>query len=296
VIDYLHLTKRFGAIASSQLPFHYLLSLKTPYSPLQLLTRTSHESMVALHQILGRIITVLLYAHAILYLNFYVQKSLLGEKLLQFYVLCGVFAALAFTTIVTTALKPVRDWSYRVFYVTHVSLAVLILPTLYFHVHHVRIYVYETLAIWLVHAVFRIFATKTYTTGKIAQVQGTDLVDISVPLNGKATAWQPGQHAYLSLKGHPLLRSFRSNPFTVASVPSVDGQLRFVARILDGNTAKLARTREQSVSIEGPYGLTTHADALLGYDRILFVAGGVGATFIVPLYRQLLADFLHHRH
>lgn len=40
----------------------------------------------------------------------------------------------------------------------------------------------------------------------------------------------------------------------------------------------------------GPYGVPTHADRLLGYDRILFVAGGVGATFIVPLYRQLLSD------
>lgn len=291
-LDYLHLTKRFGAVASSQLPFHYLLSLKTPYSPLQLLTRTSHESLIALHQLLGRIITILLYVHAILYLNFYIQNSLLLAKLVQFYVLCGVFAVIAFTTIVTTALKPVRDWSYRIFYVTHVALAVLLLPTLYFHVHHVRIYVYETLAVYILHAILRFLATSTYTTGTIKQVSGTDLVEIAIPLDGKFSAWQPGQHAYISLKGHPLLRTFRSNPFTVASVPSVDGQLRFVARILDGNTAKLARSAEQaqSISVEGPYGLTTHADALLGYDRVLFVAGGAGATFIVPLYRQLLAD------
>lgn len=236
--------------------------------------------------------TVLLYVHAVLYLNFYVQKNLLAEKLVQFYVLCGVFAVIAFTTMVTTALKPVREWSYRVFYIVHVSLAVLLLPTLYFHVHHVRMYVYETLAIYILHAALRFSATTTFTTGSISKVSGSELVTITIPLHEKASTWQPGQHGYISLRGHPLLRTFRSNPFTVASVPSTDGHLKFVARILDGNTAKLASSKEQaqSISIEGPYGLASHADTLLGYDRVLFVAGGVGATFIVPLYRQLLTD------
>lgn len=236
--------------------------------------------------------TILLYAHAALYLNFYVQKNLLAEKLVQFYVLCGVFAVLAFTTIVTTALKPVRDWSYRVFYTVHVALATLLLPALYFHVHHVRVYVYETLAVYVLHAGLRFFATTTHTAGSITQVPDSNLIAIDIPTKGKTSTWQPGQHAYISLQGHPALRTFRSNPFTVASIPSTDGHLKFVARILDGNTAKLAhgKGQPQAISIEGPYGVTTHADALLAYDRVLFVAGGVGATFIVPLYRQLLAD------
>lgn len=290
MIDYLHMTKRFGIVAGSQLPLHYLLSMKSPYSPLQLLTGRSHESLISIHQLLGRIITVLLYGHAVLYINFYVLSNLLVAKLQEFYVLCGIFGIIAFTVIGTTALKPARDWSYRVFYIVHVTLATAVLPVLYFHVEHIRIYLYETLLIYAINAILRFIATTTQA-GTITPITGANLLDITIPLN-KAKTWQPGQHAYISLSGHPLLRTFRSNPFTIASIPSLDNQARFIARILDGNTAKLARNKSFSpkLSIEGPYGLASHADNLLQYDRILFVAGGVGATFIVPLYRQLLSD------
>lgn len=292
--DYLHMTKRFGIVASSQLPCHYLLSMKTPYSPLQLLTRQSHESLISIHQLLGRIITSLLFCHAVLYLNFYVLSGLLTAKLQEFYVLCGVFGIISFTVIGTTALRPVRDWSYRVFYIVHVGLATALLPVLYFHVSHIRIYLYETILIYVANAALRFFATTTQTS-TISQISGTSLLNITVPLNKSSSTsskWQAGRHAYISLSGHPVLRAFRNNPFTVASIPSLDGQLRFVARILDGNTAKLAQSKSFSprLSVEGPYGPASHPDNLLQYDRILFVAGGVGATFIVPLYRQLLGD------
>jgi hypothetical protein len=93
------------------------------------------------------------------------------------------------------------------------------------------------------------------------------------------------------------MRTFRSNPFTVASIPNTDRNLKFVARVLDGNTKRLLASAEKgsadiklSITVEGSYGTSTHEDKLLQYDRVLFLAGGVGATFIVPLYRQLLAD------
>lgn len=137
-------------------------------------------------------------------------------------------------------------------------------------------------------------------TGSLKLVPNTNLIEVDIPLSGSSgegflRLWQPGQHAYLSLAGHPLSRTFRSNPFSVASIPSTDGQLRFVARILDGNTALLAREANSTkltrhFAVEGPYGVSDHSESLLQCDRVLFVAGGVGGTFIVPLYRQLLAD------
>src|SRR3954454_16095317 len=36
--DYLHLTKRFGHVAASQLPFHYMMAIKSPLSPVQIAT------------------------------------------------------------------------------------------------------------------------------------------------------------------------------------------------------------------------------------------------------------------
>ena len=125
----------------------------------------------------------------------------------------------------------------------------------------------------------------------------TNLVEMNIAVHEKSNKarthhWQPGQHGYVSLPGQRILRS---NPFSVASLQHTDGQLRFVARILDGNTAVLARAAESAkvtrqLKIEGPYGVSSHSEKLLNYDRVLFVAGGVGGTFMVPLYRQLLAD------
>ncbi|KAI6855933.1 hypothetical protein KC338_g8675 [Hortaea werneckii] len=303
--DYMHLAKRFGATGASQLPLQYLLALKSPYSPFQLLTRSSHETLNALHQHLGYIITGLFYAHVGLYLNFFIVKNLLAAKLQAGYILAGVFSIAAFTAVGTTALAPVRKWSYRVFYFVHVTLATLLLPMLFLHVSHIRIYIYETALVYAAQAFLRYWNTATYP-GTLRIIPNTQLLEIVIhPPKETLSNWSPGQHVYVSLASHPLLRTFKSNPFTIASLPSHDGEIRIVAQILDGNTAKLAQnatgnvhhhqkthhpTSPQRLSLEGPYGLTTHSDRLLQSDRILFVAGGVGATFIVPLYRQLLAD------
>ncbi|KAI5370211.1 Putative ferric reductase, NAD binding domain, ferric reductase transmembrane component-like protein [Septoria linicola] len=289
--DYLHLTKRVGTIGASQLPFHYLLSVKSPWSPLQLLTGCSEASLISLHQLLGRIVSAFFWTHVILYVNFYVLNGLLLAKVKELYIICGVLAIISFTAISTTAFRTLRNKSYKVFYVTHVSLATVLLPVLYLHVHHIRSFVWETVAIYTSNAILRYFATRTHT-GVVKKVRDASLVEITIPVSQGALRWQPGQFAYISLAGHPLLRTFRSNPFTVASVPAIDNQLKFVARILDGNTLALANSAKenQNISVEGPYGIASHADRLLGYDRIVFIAGGVGATFIVPLYRQLLSD------
>ena len=44
------------------------------------------------------------------------------------------------------------------------------------------------------------------------------------------------------------------------------------------------------VLIEGPYGSAKHfPDLASNYDRVLLVAGGVGATFTLPIYHDLLS-------
>ena len=43
-----------------------------------------------------------------------------------------------------------------------------------------------------------------------------------------------------------------------------------------------------SLCIEGPYGASTRLPNFLHFDRVLFVAGGVGATFILPIWRNII--------
>ncbi|KAH0344754.1 hypothetical protein KCU81_g4675, partial [Aureobasidium melanogenum] len=304
--DYLHLTKRFGIVGASQLPLQYLLAFKSPFSPIQHLTRCSWTTLNSAHQVLGRISTILFYLHAGFYLNFFIQAHVLAKRIKDWDVILGLVGTIAFTAVGTTALSPLRRLSYRVFYTTHVSLASILLPVLYFHVHHIRIYIIETVVVYVVHLVLRIF-NEYKVEGSLTLVPGTaNLLEINIPILAKSKQksimeWQPGQHVYISLaQGPAYMRSLKSrSPFTIASLPSEDGNLKLVARVLDGNTAALAKAATEGTTgkasstpliLEGPYGLSTHSNTLLEYNRVVFIAGGVGATFILPLYRTLLKD------
>ena len=71
--------------------------------------------------------------------------------------------------------------------------------------------------------------------------------------------------------------------------------MNLIIRPLSGTTQILstigtANSKGSSqLVIEGPYGAAPYfPDLIESYDRILLVAGGVGATFTVPIYRSLL--------
>lgn len=240
-------------------------------------------------------------------------SGLLAKKLQDPVVILGLTGIIAFTAVGTTALSWVRKLSYRVFYITHVVLATMLLPVLYFHVSQIHVYIYETIAIYALHTFLRYLGTQT-DDATISPVPGTNLLRIAIPTTSgikgrnplRAMDYQPGQHVYISAPlatrhstwtrlYHPL----SANPFTVASIPSSDSNVTLIARIMDGNTRALSRnlTKDDSshtvfvpLKIEGPYGLPSHSLKLLSYQRILFIAGGVGATFVVPLFRTLLKD------
>lgn len=293
-------------MAASQLPFHYLLAFKSPYSPLQYVTRASWETLNVLHQLLGRITTILLFLHAAFYINFYIASGILAKKLFERVVILGIIGLVAYTVVGTTALSWVRKRYYRVFIAIHIGLATILLPVLYWHVSHIRIYVLETLALYIIHSLLRTWNSNTHSA-TIRRIPGTNLLDITINSSSNPSTsllsrlrrppslkYHAGQHIYISKPTTVLSRTLSTNPFTIASLPQTDRSLRLIARIADGNTAVLAKkastSHETVLTIEGPYGLSTHNLHLLRYNRILLIAGGVGATFLVPLYRTLLAD------
>jgi hypothetical protein len=317
--DYLHLTKRFGQIGASQLPVHYLLAMRAPYSPVQWLTRCSHEQLKASHQILGRIVFLLFILHGVFYLNFFILSGLLAKRIKEWDVIWGILSIGLFAAISTTALAFVRRRSYRVFYISHIAIANFIILPMWLHVSHIRIFIYQVIFVEALHLVLRALRLKMYQ-GTIRLLPGTNLVQIRIPLpeNSSALKWKPGQHVYLSRPwGKATSPSFyqqwlmtnKTNPFTIASIPSKDKELLLVARTLKGNTKYLANLAQKlaqggsgipmlptaggdipilPMALEGPYGASTRLPDLSDYDKVLLVAGGVGATFIMPIYRSII--------
>ena len=300
--DYLHLTKRFGIVAASQFPIHYLLALKS-WSPIQYLTRLSHEELNPYHRLLGRIITTLLAVHATLYLNFYVQKGLLSKRIRDTDVLLGVTGIISILFLSTTALECVRHYSYRIFFHLHVILSILLLPVLYFHVSHLRIYIVESIAVYAVLIVQRNLSQAT-VPATVNRIPSTNLLSITIPRLSSSSSKRhyAGQHVYIGLPSLP--NKLRVNPFTIASAPSSrsaaldddkdGGSINFNIRALSGTTANLsalaARPQPTHLTIEGPYGASKYFPRLETYDRVLLVAGGVGATFTLPIYESLMLE------
>ncbi|KAJ2897830.1 ferric reductase like transmembrane component [Zalerion maritima] len=309
--DYLHLTKRLGAIAMSQFPFQYLMSLKS-VSPLALIFRTSHERINRFHRVLGRIIYLLLILHSVLYLNYFVVVGK-PHKLYSTVVLAGLACITLMSALLFTSLASVRAYSYRLFFIVHLGAAIAIPLLLFLHVPtHVVWFVTESLFVFSMDLIARKIDTFT-AVASLERLPGTNLIKmvIPVPENRSERFVSPGQHVYLSIppvsRPHDLKRGllfeFLFNPFTISSYSPDSGELVLIARHrkgpLTGQLAQLVRDRNNTnrhsakttgikLNIEGPYGsLVPKFDNIIQADRAILIAGGVGATFVLPIYAAL---------
>lgn len=228
------------------------------------------------------------------------QLSILSKRLRSTDVLLGLSALTTLLVLNSTALAKVRTWSYRLFFASHVLLSIIILPLLYFHVSHARLYVLEAAAIYIILIVQRNISS-TSVLATITRLPGSPLLSICIPLTSRLARrrYYPGQHIYLSLPatGDSPLNKLRHHPFTIATLPVPSAaEMQLVIRPLRGTTQLLSSLAQPSqtpvksqILIEGPYGASRcFIDSLRAYHRVLLVAGGVGATFTLPIYRHLL--------
>ncbi|KPM36968.1 hypothetical protein AK830_g9604, partial [Neonectria ditissima] len=314
--DYLHLTKRFGAVATSQLPVQYLLSLKY-LGPFGYFFRSSHEELNRYHRVLGRLIYLLLMLHAVFYNVFFVEAGIWRKRFFAYVVFAGVVAFALLSALSGTSAAFLRRQSYRVFFVVHLAAAFLVPPLIFVHAESARVYVCLAVGFLVLDLAARKLTTVT-APAVVEAIPGTDLLKISASMPAKNILKfksHPGAHLYLNLppSSRPstdpfstgnLVFEFLYNPFTVVSANQESGDLTFVARTRSGPmTTRLAEFAAAGVPstpegriplcIEGPYGAVgkTFSDLLdPSISRILLVAGGVGATFAVPVYHAILAD------
>ncbi|PKS11211.1 hypothetical protein jhhlp_002972 [Lomentospora prolificans] len=314
--DFLHLTKRFGIIGVSQLPIQHILALKV-INPYAAAFRTSHEDVNRFHRVLGRLIFCLLWLHLVFYINFFIAADKFPARILEPDVFAGLFAFTMYHVLYGTSMTVVRQWSYRVFFITHLFVVFVTPGMIFIHAKPTRPYILSSIALFVVDLVVRKLTTST-ASATVEIVPGTNLVKISAALPEKKILTlgdRPGSHVYLSIpwgarpklslsSPFPILFEFLFNPFTVADVDHVNGELVLVARHMGGPlTSRLLQlgdgnpnesfTGRVPLSIEGPYGVIAKRVPSLaagGVDRVLLVAGGIGATFAFPIYKALKAS------
>lgn len=201
-----------------------------------------------------------------------------------------------------SAQRPLRALSYRLFFVIHLLIAFATPLLLCIHAPPARPFFIQALAVFVLDLITRKLDT-TAATATLTSLPTTNLIQIvaSLPTASKLTRFRarPGAHIYLSLPSSSpaALFAFLFNPFTVAAVDPAARTVTLVARHRAGPmtsalAAAAAAGKRFPLAIEGPYGVAARFPRLVGgaYDRVLLVAGGVGATFTVPLYRALVEE------
>jgi NAD(P)H-flavin reductase len=184
----------------------------------------------------------------------------------------------------------VRNLCYRVFYMLHILLASLIFPLMFFHVSHLRPYLYPSIILSVGDQVLRAIRR----TPALASIKplAPGLIEISAYAVLKHPL-KPGSHALLR---HPNTTGILgSNPFSITSAIVTSGtekrRIRMIARVRGNVTKKLAESSKAlAVYLDMPYGAPLYFPRLEAFDKILFVAGGVGGTFAVSWVKYLLKN------
>lgn len=121
-------------------------------------------------------------------------------------------------------------------------------------------------------------------------------VRVTIPTK---TTWRAGQHYFVRFLTLGL-HSWTSHPFTACSLPlkahlydAKTSELIFYIRPQGGFTRRLASYLESrptfstKVILDGPYG-GVDMEKLATPERLLFVAGGAGAGFLLPMIEAFL--------
>ncbi|KAF5586599.1 ferric-chelate reductase [Fusarium pseudoanthophilum] len=283
-----NMASRTGWMAIANLLIVVLLSLKN--TPVVVFMTSSYERLNILHRITGYTTLIFAIVHSCSYAavfgaqNF-LQRLLAREEIFGM-VAMGSFLVLGFAGAV------LRTWWYELFYYLHVAFWILAVIMTGLHQPEpskkVLYVIFASAGIWVLGRVIRlarIIANSANNTVTLTPLPngGTRVTLAKVPFGSSS-----GKHGFLWI---PAVRAIETHPFTMVATDP----LEFVVAAHDGFTQALHKCALESPgitlkgSVEGPYG--NHPD-VKGYDKVMLIAGGSGASFTVGAALDMLQTYL----
>jgi predicted ferric reductase len=301
---------RCGVMTLAQIPLIFLLAGKN--NIIGHLSGVSYEKLNWLHRWCARCMLLTATMHLGYFFTSWARYDYIGWKLQNDPLAWkGLAAWSTLIWIVFSSATPIRGWCYEFFVVQHlVSFAVLI-GFVYVHIPIVRRgYVIAPIVLFFLDRGLRalqvlytnvsLFHPKQRQQGQTGSFLACKAEFTPLPHNttrvvirNPPISWTPGQHMFLSC--HSVV-PLQSHPFTVASIPE-DGVMEFLIKSESGGTRRFLRHAEKThgqsntsiqgktVTIEGPYGCIR---PLRQFDSVVFFAGSTGATFTLPLLRDIV--------
>lgn len=238
--------------------------------------------MILLHKVAGYAAIFWTMIHVILYSIDGAQKGIFYIEARETKIVVGWVAGLAMLIILGTALT-LRWLPYEAFYTSHAVLSVLTLITMAFHPNTWgAIWVCMiTAAFWSADVMIRLTQLLWHSIGNSATLYPLPNGGVRVVMY-KSPKTTPGAHCSLWI---PSIRLIETHPVAVLSTDP----LEFVFASYNGFTGDLYRTSLKKktvwVSVHGSYGSSIDFANL---DKVVFIAGGSGASFTFALAMKLL--------
>jgi predicted ferric reductase len=214
---------RTGVLAFAIAPLVILFSGRN--NILLWLTNWSHSTYMLLHRWVARIFAVQVILHSIVELVLYIDMGEFDTEAKQPYWIWGVVATLATCIMLVASLLYVRLWSYEVFLVTHIVLAIFVLVGSWYHVELLftrkwgyELWLYTVFAVWFFDRILRVFrvAKNGIRRATVTEISG-DIVRVDV--KGVRWAAQPGMHTYAYFPSLNPLKPWENHPFSV--IPTI---------------------------------------------------------------------------
>lgn len=304
----LFLADRAGILAMFQLPTLFLMAGQN--NLLISLTGWNYKTFNFFHKWVSRLFILLVFLHAVLYLNFSISNGTAKYRwsLKKWRCACLGFVSLVFLS--GTTVRKFRHYYYEIFKVTHHFFIVLFSYGLYHHIKKLgwNWLLYVSLLIWAVEYLMRI--SKIIASGGVLKAKCRGIGDYP-ELNGYHTLklyishskwWRPypGCYVFIYILTPDLF--WQRHPITVLQDPDdpTNSDVVLLVKVKNGMTKRLAElvsasgkhTLNVPILLEGPYGRSI---SLKRYDKSLFVAGGMGITSVYTLALDTVKEYMQRQ-
>lgn len=301
----LFLADRAGILAMFQLPTLFLMSGQN--NLLISLTGWNYKTFNFFHKWVSRLFILLVFLHAVLYLNFSISNGTAKYRwsLKKWRCACLGYVSLVFLS--GTTVRKFRHYYYEIFKVTHHFFIVLFSYGLYHHIKKLgwNWLLYVSLLIWAVEYLMRM--SKIIASGGVLNAKCIGIGDYP-ELNGYHTLklyishskwWRPypGCYVFIYILTPDLF--WQRHPITVLQDPDdpTNSDVVLLIKVKTGMTKRLAELVAANgkhsfnvpILLEGPYGRSI---SLKRYDKSLFVAGGMGITSVYTLALDTVKEYM----
>lgn len=214
-----YVSARTGVLAFALAPLTILFAGRN--NILLWLTNWSHSTYLLLHRWVARVFTLQVILHSILEFMLYKRQGSVDAEQKEPYWIWGIVATLACVIMVVISTLYFRRWSYEIFLIIHIVLAVFVIAGSWYHVEllFTRKWGYE---LWLYAACAVWFSDRLIRVGRILKngrrkAEVTQITEDIVRIDVKDVRWQaiPGRHTYAYFPSLNPLRPWENHPFSI---------------------------------------------------------------------------------